>query len=93
MHSHGNASRASDDEVVDATSASPKVGLVLFFIYAAVYAGFVLLNAFAPQWMEKTPWAGINIAILYGFALIIFAALLAALYGWLFRAGRKARHG
>lgn len=93
MHGHEPHSSSPEPDVVDQTSASPKVGLILFFIYAVVYAGFVLINTFAPEWMEITPWAGINVAILYGFGLILFATLLAALYGWLFRAGRTSRNG
>jgi uncharacterized membrane protein (DUF485 family) len=60
-----------------------RIGLVLFAVYLLLYGGFVLLNAFAPQAMEATPVAGINLAILYGFGLIIAALVLALLYGWL----------
>lgn len=57
------------------------VGTILFIVYLVLYGGFVLLNAFAPQVMEVTPIAGVNLAILYGFGLILAALLLAALYG------------
>ena len=60
-----------------------RAGLVLFFIYLIFYGGFVLLNAFWPEVMERTPVAGVNLAILYGFALIIVAFLMALVYGWL----------
>ena len=72
-----------------------RIGLVLFFIYLAFYGGFVLLNAFAPQVMEATPVEGINLAILYGFALIVAAFVLALLYGVLCRteAGRRPEGG
>lgn len=56
------------------------LGLVLFAVYFLVYAGFVLLNAFAPTWMEITPWAGVNLAVLYGLGLIILAFVLAIVY-------------
>lgn len=62
-----------------------RVGLFLFGIYLALYGGFVLLNAFSPTTMEKTPLAGINLAILYGFGLIISAIVLALVYGFLCR--------
>ncbi len=58
-----------------------RIGLVLFAVYLVLYGGFVLLNTFAPQTMEATPIAGINLAILYGFGLIIAALLMALLYG------------
>jgi uncharacterized membrane protein (DUF485 family) len=62
-----------------------RVGLVLFFIYLALYCGFVFLSAFAADVMEKTPIAGVNVAILYGFGLIIAALVLALIYGFLCR--------
>jgi uncharacterized membrane protein (DUF485 family) len=60
-----------------------RLGLWLFAIYLALYAGFVLLAAFSPETMERTPLAGVNLAIWYGFGLIAAALLLALLYGWL----------
>jgi uncharacterized membrane protein (DUF485 family) len=54
----------------------------LFGVYLALYGGFVLLAAFAPQAMEATPLAGVNLAIWYGFGLIAAALLLALIYGW-----------
>lgn len=64
-------------------SASPRrirLGLVLFAIYLALYVGFVLWNALAPDSMESTPLAGVNVAILYGLGLILAAFALALLY-------------
>lgn len=62
-----------------------RVGLILFSIYLVLYGGFVLLNAFAPTTMEATPIAGVNLAILYGFGLIVAAILMSFLYGYLCR--------
>ncbi|MBC8353437.1 MAG: DUF485 domain-containing protein [Planctomycetes bacterium] len=60
-----------------------RIGLVLFAVYLLLYGGFVFLNAFAADVMETTPIAGVNLAILYGFGLIIAALVLALLYGFL----------
>jgi uncharacterized membrane protein (DUF485 family) len=60
-----------------------RIGIVLFGIYVLLYGGFVMLNAYSPDSMAITPVAGINLAILYGFALIVAALILALLYGWL----------
>ena len=60
-----------------------RIGRVLFTIYLFLYGGFVLLNAFSPETMEITPLAGINLAIIYGFGLIVAAFVLAMLYGFL----------
>jgi uncharacterized membrane protein (DUF485 family) len=62
-----------------------RLGLILFFIYLVLYGGFVFLNAFSPDLMEKTPIEGVNLAILYGFGLIVAALLMALLYGFLCR--------
>ena len=63
-----------------------RIGLILFFVYLALfYGGFVLLAAFSPATMARIPWAGVNLAIWYGFALIAAALFLALIYGWLCR--------
>ncbi|REJ68395.1 MAG: DUF485 domain-containing protein [Planctomycetota bacterium] len=61
------------------------LGLTLFTIYLLLYSGFVFLNAFRADLMERTPVAGVNLAVLYGFVLIIVAFVLALLYGFLAR--------
>jgi uncharacterized membrane protein (DUF485 family) len=63
-----------------------RIGLSLFAVYLVLYGGFVLLAAFSPQTMEVTPLAGVNLAIWYGFGLIVAAFLLALVYGWASRA-------
>jgi len=62
-----------------------RYGLILFCIYLIVYAGFVLINAFWPATMASVAFAGLNLAIVYGFGLIVLALILAAIYGWLCR--------
>ena len=64
-------------------SSNARLGLFMFVIYTTLYSAFVLLNAFKPELMEVTPIAGINIAILYGFGLIVAALVMALIYGWL----------
>jgi len=55
--------------------------MTLFCVYLVIYSGFVLINAIAPELMEWKPVAGLNLAIVYGFALIIIAFVLSLLYG------------
>jgi uncharacterized membrane protein (DUF485 family) len=69
------------------STRNARIGLVLFAIYLVFYGGFVLLNAFSPATMESMPIAGINLAIVYGFGLIVAAFVLALLYGVLCRGG------
>jgi len=59
-----------------------KLGLLLFAGYLLLYGGFVLLAAFAPYVLETLPFAGVNLAIWYGFGLIVAAIVVALIYGW-----------
>jgi uncharacterized membrane protein (DUF485 family) len=68
------------------TSRASRIGLSLFAVYLVLYGGFVLLAAFSPESMEATPLAGVNLAIWYGFGLIVTAFVLALVYGWTSRA-------
>ena len=86
---HGPAAPEEREDPADAARRS-RYGLVLFAIYLALYIGFVGLNAFAPQAMEITPFAGVNLAILYGFGLIVAALVLALVYAWLCRSNSPA---
>jgi uncharacterized membrane protein (DUF485 family) len=80
---HG-ANGPSDDDHPEITARNTKNGLILFAVYLVIYGAFVLTNAFAPAVMENTV-AGVTLAILSGFGLIIAAFVLALVYGWLCR--------
>ena len=58
-----------------------RLGMFLFAIYTAIYLGFVLINALNAKLMEKTVFAGLNLAIVYGFGLIIVALIFSMVYG------------
>ena len=62
-----------------------KIGLMLFAVYLVLYGGFALLSVFSPDTMENTPAAGVNLAVWYGFGLIVGAIVIALIYGWLCR--------
>ncbi|HBE70054.1 MAG TPA: DUF485 domain-containing protein [Planctomycetaceae bacterium] len=67
--------------MVKHTPSGSRLGLTLFFLYAAFYAGFVLVNAFFVPWAEWQPIQGLNLAVLWGFSLIVVALILAVIYG------------
>jgi uncharacterized membrane protein (DUF485 family) len=69
-----------------------RLGLRLFFVYALFYGGFVLVNAFATEWSEWEPIDGLNLAVLWGFALILFAFFLALIYGIWCNPGTSTQH-
>ncbi|HEY8548837.1 MAG TPA: DUF485 domain-containing protein, partial [Vicinamibacterales bacterium] len=63
--------------------AGSALRLGLFAIYLALYLGFMLLTAFDFPFMARTPFGGVNLAVLYGFGLIGAALVVALLYMWL----------
>jgi uncharacterized membrane protein (DUF485 family) len=81
---HG-ANRPDDGEHPELTARNTKYGLILFTVYLAIYSAYVLINAFAPELMERST-QGVTWAILSGFGLILAAFVLALIYGWLCRA-------
>ena len=56
------------------------LGVVMFAVYGAIYAGFVALNLIRPALMERILFSGLNLAVVYGFGLIVFALVLALVY-------------
>lgn len=69
----------------DGTAAS-RLGLFLFWIYVALYGGFMALVLVRPDLLSRRPFGGVNLAILYGMGLIVAAFVLAVAY-MLLRAG------
>jgi uncharacterized membrane protein (DUF485 family) len=74
-----------EQENIETISRNTRLGLKLFTVYLALYGGFVFLNTFSPAKMEVVIFAGLNLAIVYGFTLIIAAFVMALTYGWLCR--------
>ena len=66
-----------------AFSYKKRIGVRMFLVYSVVYAGFVLVNLLRPRTMEAIVFAGVNVASVYGFGLIIFAILLSLFYALL----------
>ena len=78
---HGPAQDSGPDP---ASSYKSRLGVVMFIIYCAVYAGFVLVNVVAEgKAMAVIVVAGLNVAVVYGMGLIIFALALALIYNQL----------
>jgi uncharacterized membrane protein (DUF485 family) len=57
-----------------------RLGVWMFFVYALVYVGFILINIFKPVLMEKQIIFGLNLAVVYGFGLIILSIIMALTY-------------
>jgi uncharacterized membrane protein (DUF485 family) len=74
---HEPAAKAGPDP---AFAFKKRLGAINFVIYALTYVGFVVINLAYPSLMEKTIVAGLNLAVAYGFGLILFALVLALIY-------------
>ncbi len=57
-----------------------RLGLWMFLFYSLFYAGFVAINLLSPLAMSAVVFAGLNLATVYGFALIIMALIEALIY-------------
>ena len=57
-----------------------RLGLWLFLLYAIAYALFVGLTVYDYRIMGREAFAGLNLAIVYGMALIVGAFALALVY-------------
>ncbi len=68
-----------------------RLGLWLFLVYTSLYVGFVLINTFAADTMDMIVFAGLNLAIVYGFGLILAALVMALIYGAMCRTEPVAR--
>ena len=57
-----------------------KLGVRMFLVYALLYLSFIVINLLKPVLMETIVIAGLNLAVVYGFSLIIIALILALYY-------------
>jgi uncharacterized membrane protein (DUF485 family) len=74
---HEPAAKAEKD---NASEWKAKLGIKLFWLYCVIYMGFVGIAVFSPETMRIKVFAGTNLAIIYGMALIIFAIILGLVY-------------
>lgn len=57
-----------------------RLGIWMFVFYSFFYASFVSINLLSPLAMATVVFAGLNLATVYGFALIIVALIEALIY-------------
>ncbi|HEY8909462.1 MAG TPA: DUF485 domain-containing protein [Desulfosporosinus sp.] len=75
--SHGPATEWKENQALDKKKS--RLGVLMFIIYTVVYAGFILINVMDNKVMRMTI-GDLNVAIVYGFGLIILALVLAIIY-------------
>ena len=66
-----------------------RLGVRMVLSYSLFYAGFVAINLLRPILMERTVFAGLNFATVYGFALIVIALVQALVYDAMCRAQER----
>lgn len=76
LHEPANTENSPDP----AAGYKARLGLILFTVYALLYSGFVLINLSMPGLMELSVLWGMNLAVVYGFGLIVAALALALVY-------------
>lgn len=76
MAGHGPSSDWGSDR---ASAFKTRIGIWMFILYSFFYFGFIALNTVSPQIMGSEI-GGLNLAVIYGMGLIIFALMLAVVY-------------
>jgi len=67
----------------NSTQKKARLGVWMFIIYTIVYTGFVLIGTFFPKLMGLQLLGGLNVAYVYGMALIVLAAVMGMIYNFL----------
>jgi uncharacterized membrane protein (DUF485 family) len=75
---HEPAPRTQGQDKASAPKA--RLGLQLFIGYCVVYAGFVAINTLKPKSLEVDVLFGVNLAVIYGFGLIVLAIVMGLIY-------------
>ena len=76
-------------EVDKSQGFKTKLGLIMMSIFAVVYFVFIVIAVTNPQLMAKDI-GSLNLAIVYGFAIIITAIVMALVYNYLCSRREKA---
>ncbi|MBM3420048.1 MAG: DUF485 domain-containing protein [Bacteroidetes bacterium] len=74
---HGPAAKLGAD---NAAAKKAKLGVILFFVYLIIYSGFVVIGLYDPDLMGAHVLGKQNLAIVYGFGLIILAVVMGFIY-------------
>ena len=76
---HGPAVVLGEDK---ASGRKQKLGVKMFILYSLVYAAFVAIGVIDYKLMGKIVLGNLNLAVVYGFGLILFAIFLGLIYNW-----------
>lgn len=79
MMNHGPAAKLKADK---AAAKKARLGVILFLCYAIIYSGFVAIGLLNPDLLAKRVIGNQNLAIVYGFGLIILAMVMGFVYNY-----------
>ena len=74
---HGPSTEWKED--IKTSRLKAKIGIWMFATYSVIYAAFIIINVIDPKLMGLDI-GNLNLAIVYGFGLIVFALILALVY-------------
>ena len=74
---HGTAAELGVDH---ASKRKTRLGLILFLVYAAIYAIFVYIGVVHTELLGIKVFYGLNLAVVYGIGLILLAAVMGFVY-------------
>ncbi|MFO8067241.1 MAG: DUF485 domain-containing protein [Bacteroidales bacterium] len=77
---HGPAAKMGDDK---ASRKKAKLGIILFLIYASLYAAFVIISLVYTELMSTKVILGLNLAVTSGVGLIVLAMVMGFVYSWI----------
>ena len=69
-------------EIDNAAAKKSKLGVILFIVYTLIYSGFVIIGLTKPELMGLELIGEQNIAIIYGFGLIVLAIVMGFIYNY-----------
>ncbi len=73
---------AAPVEKDNAIQRKTRLGVILFIIYTLIYSGFVVIGLTDPELMGVDIIGGQNLAIIYGFGLILLAIIMGFFYNY-----------
>ena len=76
---HGQAAELGVDH---AAKRKTRLGIWLFILYTIVYGVFVAIGVANYEAMSNLVIGDLNLAVTYGFGLIVFAIILGLIYNW-----------
>jgi uncharacterized membrane protein (DUF485 family) len=76
---HGPATEWKEEK---SQNFKAKLGIWMFALYTPIYFAFVISAVVSPQFMAKDV-GKLNVAIVYGFMIIVLAIVQALVYNWI----------